>query len=43
MINYAKAVDFTQVYQESFEKLYLCLNVVQQDTEYCSFVQEHKE
>ncbi len=43
MMNYAKAVDFSQTYQECFEKLYETLNQVQQNTEYNSFIQEHKE
>ncbi len=43
MMNYAKAVDFSQTYQESFEKLYEALNQVQQNAEYATFIQENKE
>lgn len=43
MHNYARAVDFTQTYQESFEKLFECLEAIHQESEYNEFIQAYKE
>ena len=43
MLNYSKAVDFSQTYEESFKKLYESLEAVDQNTEYSIFVEDHKE
>ncbi len=43
MMNYAKAVDLTQTYQESYQKLYESLDAIDPSSEYNAFVQDHKE
>lgn len=43
MLNYSKALDLSQTYEESFKKLYESLEAVNQDTEYSTFVEDNKE
>ena len=42
-MNYAKAVDLTQTFQESYERLYESINAIDQGSEYTSFIEENKE
>ena len=42
MMNYAKALDLTQTYQDSFQKLYDSLRCVEQEQEYVEFIRENK-
>ena len=43
MMNYAKALDLTQTYQDSFQKLYDSLRCVEQEQEYVEFIRENKK
>ena len=43
MTNYAKALDLTQTYQDSFQKLYDSLRCVEQEQEYVEFIRENKK
>ena len=43
MMNYAKALDLTQTYQDSFQKLYNSLRCVEQEQEYVEFIRENKK
>ena len=42
MLQYAKALDMSQVYEESFRKLYDSLRQVDRVDEYVEFIRENK-
>ena len=43
MVKYAQAMDHTQLYEESFRKLYDSLRQVEKEEEYVEFIRENKK
>ena len=43
MIQYAKTLDLSEVYEESFRKLYESLRQVEMEEEYVQFIKENKK
>ena len=43
MMKYTQAMDLTQVYEESFRRLFESLHQVEKEVEYVEFIKENKK